>query len=406
MSCKNGCGCIQICHLLIFKLFVKNWDMNKLAANPFKFGDPVGGDYYLPRPELTATVRNFLENHIHVVLMGPRRYGKTSFVLNLLGAFEKEGTVTLLVDIFNITSHRDFLLQFLRAIREKRSVKERLKSWWNGLRRIVPTITAEVDPLSGSPNFGFTLGQLEEGEVKTAIQDLLESLSNVGDRVIVAFDEFQKISEIEDKGWLEATLRTHFQKLSNVSFLFTGSRKSLISEMLNNPSRPLYRSCQTLEFPSFGPEFTDWVVQRFATVGISCEKRAIEHLRTLVQETPNYVQMVCFHLVAKALQSISSADVDETLKTVVCQNAYAYQTLLNSLTSAQQRALRLAANEKRALFQKDLLVKYEIRSAPALHSSLKALKAKGILDEEGTSKGTVLFDDPLFAYWLRLCFKE
>lgn len=70
------------------------------------------------------------------------------------------------------------------------------------------------------------------------------------------------------------------------------------------------------------------------------------------------------------------------------------------------RALRLAANEKRSLFQKELLIKYEIASSAALHSSIHALKVKGVLDEEGTSKGHVLFDDPLFAFWLRICFNE
>ena len=174
--------------------------------------------------------------------------------------------------------------------------------------------------------------------------------------------------------------------------------------MLNNPSRPLYRSCQMIDFPKFGPEFTDWVIDRFTTVGIACDKRAIEHLRELVQDTPNYVQMVCFHLVAQARTQIGYRDVEEVLETVARQNAYAYQTLLNSLTLAQQRTLRLAANEKQSLFQKELLRKYEISSAPALHSSLNALKSKGILDEEGTSKGNVLFDDPLFAFWLRLSF--
>ena len=41
--------------------------------------------------------------------------------------------------------------------------------------------------------------------------------------------------------------------------------------------------------------------------------------------------------------NISSKDMKEVLETVARQNAYAYQTLLNSLTLAQQRALRLAA---------------------------------------------------------------
>lgn len=394
----------RFCHLPIFKRFVKNWDMRKLTANPFKFGDPVEGDYYLPRPGLSASTRQFLENRIHVVLMGPRRFGKTSFVLNLLDTLEHDGYSCLLVDIFNITSLRDFLQQLVRALRSKRSFRESLISWWGRVKRMIPKITSEFDPVTSTPSFGFTLGQLVEEDVKTAIQDLLESLSNLGTKVIVALDEFQKISEIDDKGWLEATVRTHFQRLGNVSFLFTGSRKSLISEMLNDPSRPLYRSCQTMEFPAFGPEFTDWVVSRFATVGIECEKKAIEHLRQLVQDTPNYVQMVCFHLVAQARSRIGSRDVEEVLETVARQNAYAYQTLLNSLTLAQQRTLRLAAHERRALFQKNLLAKYEIASAPALHSSINALKAKGILDEEGTGKGSVLFDDPLFALWLKLCF--
>lgn len=380
--------------------------MAKLIENPFKFGNPVQGAYYFPRPELTNTVRQFLENHIHVVLMGPRRFGKTSFVLDLFDHLEQEGFNCLLVDIFNVTSHRDFLHQFLRALRKKQGFRNKLKNWWKKIGRLKPQLNLDIEPHTGKPNpsLGFSLGQLTEEDVRVGIQDLLDELTDLGEKVVIALDEFQQISQLEDKGWLEATVRTHFQKLPNVSFLFTGSRKGLISDMLNDPSRPLYRSCQMIEFPSFGPDFSDWIISRFKMVGIKCSKKAVKHLRDLVQDTPNYVQMVCFHLVALARTIVEIADVEEVLDTVARQNAYAYQTLLNSLTLAQHRALRLAANEKHSLFQKELLVKYEISSAPALHNSIKALKLKGILDEEGTVKGKVLFDDPLFAYWLRISF--
>lgn len=376
--------------------------MEKLLQNPFKFGDPVKGDYYYPRDELLGTVKQFLGNRIHVTLIGPRRFGKTSFVLNLFSHFEKLGYTCILVDIFNVTSHRDFLHQLLRVLKTKQHFKNRLKNWWKKLRSLVPQLTVEFDSFTGSPSLGFSLGELADEDIKTAIQDLLDELSALGKNVIVALDEFQQISLLEDKGWLEATIRTHFQKLPNVSFLFTGSRKRLISDMLNDPSRPLYRSCQIIDFPSFGPDFSDWIISRFQTVGIRCSKKAIDLLRTLVQDTPNYVQMVCFHLVAQAHTVIDVKHIEEALNTVARQNAYAYQTLLNSLTLAQQRTLRMAAHEKQSLFHKDMLKKYEISSAPALHSSLKTLKNKGILDEEGTGKGKVLFDDPLFAYWLKI----
>lgn len=304
------------------------------------------------------------------------------------------------------TSHRDFLQQLVRAIRSKRSFADTLKSWFEKLKRITPKISVDFDHLTRNSSLGFSFAYLSDEDTQTAIQDLLEGLSSLGNKVIVVLDEFQKISEIDDKGWLEATLRTHIQTLKNVSFLFTGSRKGLIYDMLNNPSRPLYRSCQIIEFPTFGIEFTDWVIERFSTVGIKCEKIAIEHLRELVQNTPNYVQMVCFQLVSQAYSSVGIKEVEEVLEMVARQNAYAYQTILNSLTLAQQRALRPAANEKQSIFHKELLIKYEIKTAPALHSTIKALKTKGILDEEGSGKGSMLFDDPLFAFWLRLCFKE
>src|SRR5690349_3978755 len=93
--------------------------MAKPTKNPFKCGDPVEGDYYFPRPELSQTVIQFLDNRIHVVLIGPRRFGKTSFVLETLKQLEARGKTCIFVDIFNVTSHRDFLLQLFRALRAK-----------------------------------------------------------------------------------------------------------------------------------------------------------------------------------------------------------------------------------------------------------------------------------------------
>jgi AAA+ ATPase superfamily predicted ATPase len=172
--------------------------MKKLTANPFKFGDPVQGDYYLPRPKLASLVRQFLDNRIHVVLMGPRRFGKTSFVMNLLSGLEKDGYKCILVDIFNITSHRDFLQQMLRAVLAKRDFKDKLKSFWKRIGRFVPQVTADFEPATGGSSFGFSVGELEEEDVKAAIQDLLEELTRLGKKVIVTLDEFQKISEIDD----------------------------------------------------------------------------------------------------------------------------------------------------------------------------------------------------------------
>ncbi|HSW73061.1 MAG TPA: ATP-binding protein [Chlamydiales bacterium] len=370
----------------------------RYPLNPFQFGNPVEGEYYLDRPELSGTLSQFLSNRSHVVLIGPRRFGKTSFVLNLLKEFEEESYICVFVDIFNITSLRDFLQQMLRALNLKKSIWSKFLQSFSQYR---PKISADVDSYSGQPTFGMTIDKANEKDIKDAVQDLFLEISKLGNRVIIAIDEFQKISQIEDKGWLEATLRTFMQQLKNTSFLLTGSRKSIVYDMLNNSTRPLYRSAQIIEFPSFGAEFTDWVIDRFRKSNIKCDKKPINLLRKMVQDTPNYVQMICFHLVAEGKTHVTGEEVENVLKKVARQNAYAYQTLLNTLSLTQQRSLRLAAKEGKQLFSKHLLEKYEIASGAALSSALKALKEKGILDEEETYRGSVAFDDPLFSFWLK-----
>lgn len=379
--------------------------MKNSIKNPFRFGDPVEGAYYLDRPNLRKTVLQFVDNKIHVVLIGPRRTGKTSFVLDLIKHIESDGTPTLFLDIFNITSHRDFLNQLLRAIRRKKTWNQQITDALKCISRLIPKINFDIDPATGQSGFSISSELSNEKDVKDAIQDTMAGIGEAFPRIVLVIDEFQKVAELEDGGWLEATLRTQMQELKNTAFLFTGSRKSVIHDMLNNPARPLYRSCQPIVFPTFGEEFTHWILERFKSVGIIADSDAITELRTLVQDTPNYVQMACFHLVANQVSHVGKTEVQDALRTIVRQNSYAYQTLLNSLTLTQQRALRLAAKESEQVFAREHLLQYEIPSAPTLAAIIKALKRKQILDE-GTAKGVVIFDDPLFAIWLRTEFAD
>lgn len=359
----------------------------------------------MPLPAFDGLVSQFIDGHIHTVLIGPRRFGKTSFVLRLLEEFESSGKVCLFVDIFNITSHRDFLQQILRALRAKKNWQGKLREWIETIPRLRPKVTVDMDASSGSPSYSLSTDITEDKDVKETILDVFAAIERLGSHVVVAIDEFQKIAEINDDGWLEATLRTQMQQLPNTTFLFTGSRKSVISDMLNNQSRPFYRSCQTLDFPSFGEEFIDWIIGRFQLVGVECDREALHLLKREVQNTPNYIQMACFHLVAMGVEKVGHQEISNVLRVMVSQNAYAYQTLLGSLTAIQQRSLRLAAKVGTQVFSKEVLERYEIPSGPALSSSIRSLKDKEILDE-GSARGVVIFDDPLFAIWLRVEFAD
>lgn len=356
-----------------------------LLKNPFCFGTPVAGDFYLDRPNLVCEIKKFVKNRISTILIGPKEVGKSSFVFSLMQHLKKEGYVCFFVDISQITSHRDFLKELIKCIAAKTPTLEKVKCF---LKDVNPKITWEIDSDEDSTNFFINLSLLRKEEVQQGIQDLLTSFSSFGSKVFVAFDELQNILEINDKGWLEATITQYIKKLDNVSFFFTGSSKMVAR--------------QAIDFPNFGPEFTVWLIDKFLTVNIQCKKEVMEYLRSVVKGSLNYVQMVCFYLVEQGKSEISTQDVQKNLKIIAKKNGYLYETLLNTLPLVQRRCLRLVANEKRHFFRKEFLSKFEMKGPSALYMSIKALKEKGILHQNSGELGNVFFKDPLLAFWINL----
>lgn len=364
--------------------------------NPFKYGGPVEGEYYFPLPEFNRLVRSYLDNRINVVLYGPRRFGKTSFIHDVVKEEEKAGKTIVIVDVYNITSHLDFLHQLLRGLRSKQTWFQKFKE--NFFKaKLIPS--ANVDPM-GQTSFSISPDFNSEKDVKELIQDTFAAFTTLGDEVIIAIDEFQKIFHIEDRDWLSATIRTQMQELKNCSFLFSGSQKSVLSDMLNDQNNPFYKSCTLVDIPHLGDDFTEWVIERFKKADVICDKKLISELRKLVYDTPNYVQQVCYHIVTQGAEKVTMDDVRDALRIVVSQSAFPFESIYNSLTLFQQRALRLCANEDKALFSQEFIDKYQIPSAPTLATSIKSLKQRGILDQT-PKPGQVKFEDPLFKLWVK-----
>ena len=368
--------------------------------NPFRYGVPVEGKYYFPLPGFSKHIRSYLDNRINVILYGPRRFGKTSFILDLIDEQEKQGMKCLHIDVYNITSHLDFLQQIIRGLNKKQSWAKKILSKYRHFKMLP---TAEIDPITGQQSYTLKPDFTSTEDIKVTIQNTFSEIGKLDKRVLVAIDEFQKISQLEDSNWLAHTVRTQMQELKNTVFLFSGSKKTVLYDMNNNQNNPFYKSCQLLDMPILVEDFTDWVIERFKSVKIDCDKKAIIELRKLVHDTPNYVQQVCFHIVAmQNISHVGRSEVERALHTIVKQNAYAFETLLSSLTLLQQRALRLCANEPEAIFSKKYIKKYEITSGPALAATINSLKQKGILDPGAALvRGQVIFDDPLFKIWLK-----
>lgn len=373
--------------------------MTSKYENPFKFGVPVSSAFYYDRSQLKKAILSLLNNQMSVVLLGPRRYGKTSFLKNLMSTSSKETTVY--IDLFNITSHRDFLRQLLMALNEVHPLWRQVSRWIKDLpKKVRPNITFESDQSTGfiSPSLSFESKKLDDEEIKDLIVNTFQSLKD--EKIWFFFDEFQVIRNLNDKMWLESTLRTVMQKHKKCSFLYTGSQREMIHNMFNAKEAPFFRSSQLIEFPPLDQEFNEWAVTRFKKGGVVANEEDINFLRHKVQDCPNYVQMVGYHIVAQGEKKISEQVIMNTIKSICLQNSYSYQNLLMTNSPVHQRVLKMAASLEKMLFSKDALAKYDIKSASHVSQALRALTQKRIIDEISFD-GTIIFDDPLFAIWLR-----
>lgn len=372
--------------------------------NPFRYGVPVSGEYYLARPELVKKLIPYAISGQNILLFGPRRFGKTSFLQEFAAEFSQRDIDVLMIDTYPITSHRDFLHALAKGLKTQKlmSLKDSLKNLIDVVFRVRPKITVESEGFA----LDFSIPTLSDEEIKVAIEDVFTMIGKLHKRnkLAIFIDEFQKIAEIGDKGWLEATVRNEIQKQGDVPYLFCGSRRGLILDMFQNSSKPLYHMATPIELPKFGDEFVRWLVNRFDSVNMRISEDATKHLLDLIDWSPNYAQMIAFHLVADSPDSpVKNTDIDLVLDNLCQLNGYTYMTLFDSLSANAKRLVRMAAqNQGQSPFKQDLMNKYDLRTS-TVQAATRSLINKRILDD-ATGKGKLLFDDPLFLRWVQKSF--
>lgn len=368
--------------------------------NPFMYGKPVEGEFYFDLPHLKKEMQNFIDAKINVLVMGPRRTGKTSFLKAFLKEQRNKKKVVLDIDAFNVLSHKDFLNQLINAIKKEKKHGQKFFDWLREIKTLTPVFKWDVNPHSGEVEYAINFNKLEDGDTKQVILTTLSGLKELqGDKdLVISIDEFQRIGELDDIGWLEATLRSLMQELPEITFIFTGSRRSILEDMFNNSKRPFYKSCKQINFPVFGHEFSNWIIERFKKASINATVESIDYLRQQVADTPNYVQEVCFHLVSHDRKNITFSEMDEMLDIISAQCSYSYEALLNTLTPAQIKFLRLFIGEGKVDYSREVLQKYEIKTGSNLQAASKALVEKQIIEKHPS--GGFNFDDPMFKIWL------
>ena len=372
--------------------------------NPFNYLQFATGDQFYDRREIRKDLLSrFLSGQSNVVLYGPRRYGKSSLVGELVGDLEKAGVPCVTLDVVKVPSIDMFVsIYATKVYRRLAPVKFEFKKLGTFLKSLRPKMTLDQ---TGAAGLSFDLSDAPIGpEALTEVLDLPQKLLAGKDRAVVVFDEFQEVKDLLPNDGFERVMRSAIQSHRNVSYIFLGSRYHILRRMFTDHNRPFYKSAVTilLDKPPV-EESIRFVVDRFASAGKSIAREAAEHLVAKIENIPYYIQQLgfeTFRLVDDAhRKSVSSADVDAAHANLSGFNRDQYEQLMLTLSASQKKLLIALARERTNEFGDAYRRRYALGVSSTVNSAKSKLMEDGHIE---ISDDQYVVADPFFAQFLRV----
>ena len=369
--------------------------------NPFLISNYVSPAFFCDREEETVRMISALQNRRNITLTSIRRLGKTGLIKHVFYQLKETDIRLLYVDIMSSGSLSEFVRILSNAIvlDEKKRSKEYLKK----ISRLLSGIKARLtfDSTTGLPSV--EIGYVYPQEAEMSLEQIFAYLAQQNARYVVAIDEFQQIVHYPEKN-MEAVLRTHIQQINNVSFIFSGSNKHLLTSMFSDYGRPFYQSSDFLFLSRLPKEvYTRFVHEQFTMHKRQIAKEEIEDIIEFYDVYTFYVQSYFNRLFATGEKKIDQGLVEKIKITLLEEREYIFQSYKNLLTTNQFDLLKAIAKEEAVIkpTSKAFMGKYGFVQASSLSKTLKALVDKEVvyLENDGYK-----ISDLFFAKWLKMTY--
>ncbi len=258
--------------------------------NPFILGHRISRPYFCDREQEEKELISNVLNGRNVVMISPRRMGKTSLVYVALHDSEEieKDYLTFFFDILQTNSLSEFTFLLGKAIFDKLSRKSEsaLRKFLTALKSIKGTFG--FDPFNGTPTFDLQLGDLRNPEY--TLEEIFGFLEQSDRPVVVVIDEFQQIAKYPEKN-VEALLRSHIQQMTNATFIFAGSERSLLQEMFISSKRPFFNSAEIMHLGPIPEEtYVDFAQRMFADRNKTLEGSPVRKIFRLFDGNTFYLQ--------------------------------------------------------------------------------------------------------------------
>lgn len=366
--------------------------------NPFLITGYHSPEYFCDREEEAGKIINALHNERNLMLVAPRRMGKTGLIKHTFYKLREQqpDIITLYLDIYSTQNLHEFVQVFASTVLGSldSTPQKTMKRIGKFIKSCRPIFT--FDELTGQPEISIDITPTKEEATLGEIFDYLRSSDK---RCYIAIDEFQQITEYPQKG-VEALLRSHVQFSPNVHFIFAGSQQHIMQEMFLSAKRPFYQSTQTLSINCIEKEkYYTFAALFFAKDDRHLDEKIFSQIYNEFEGHTWYIQSVLNRLYGFP-DNPDQDKINYAIRNIISENEYGYQNLLAAYPSGAVRLLKAIAQERivKKINAGSFIAKYKLKATSSVNTALNSLVKKEMVYK--TKNGYIIYDR-FFAIWLR-----
>ena len=386
---------------MVIYLLVKYYFIKKMKDSPFNYGGIVSDQTFTNRENEIAQLKGNLLNGINTTIISPRRWGKSSLVEKVIKEIEKEEKLNkiVLIDLYSVNSEEEFLESFAKNVIKASSNKweEWMSSGKEFFSRLIPKLSIGVNP---EVDFSLSFNWNDLKRNRDEILNLPEAIAEKkGIKFIICLDEFQNLASFNQYDNFEKELRSYWQRHKSATYCFFGSKRHMMTNIFNNPSKPFYRFGDTILLQKI--ETNKWIpfiTNGFIRTGKQINENYSRLIPKLMKNHPWYVQQFAHYVWNLTDKNVTQKEINTALTELLNANSPFYQKEIETISLTQLNLLKAVLKGETQFTSSTIMQKYFLGTPNNVSKNKIILTNNDMINQEN---GIFEFVDPAFELWFR-----
>lgn len=368
----------------------------------FVYGVAVSDYNFIGRERETKRLLDNFKGGINVILMSPRRLGKTSLVKHVCNKLDDKDIITVYLDIFGCKSEYDFYNKLTAEVLKQTASKHEL--WFEEAKEFLYRLTPKIS-FSPEPNsdFSISLGITPKTHTPEEVLQMAETIAiKRKKRIVICIDEFQQIGEMSNSKQIQARLRTVWQHQKHVSYCLFGSKHHLMSTIFLHRSMPFFQFGDTISLNKIATEdWVEYIVSHFADGKRTISHALAEEICKFTENYSAYVQQLAWLVftLKEEGETVTEDDIRQAENDLLATNDILFMQMIEPLSEFQLNFLRaIASGIKKDFGLSEVREEYNLGSYSNITRLKTALLERDLIEKQNTE---LVITDPIFAKWLK-----